>query len=376
MNFSLNYHLEKSLIKIITITFLALGSISCQASRLQEIGESSSATLDKSYIDLDSISQEGNFRIATFLTVYDKARVNSKGLKFDRHTQSTAFDCQRKQFALISTVGYLDGKQIATSTPNPDWKNSFKDMPSTPFSQRTYTLVCGGAMAGSSQPNIGNSTPPGMAQKPKVSSGTGIAITKKGYILTNNHVVNACKTIMVQGVDAQQSAATVEVVDPKNDLALLKTSMMFSQVAKFRSQSKPVKLGEEIGVVGFPLPGILSSEPKATFGQINSVAGMQNDYSLFQFSAPIQGGNSGGPVLDSTGAVVGVVVSQASMLVAALTGNVPQNVNFAIRGELAQIFMNSHGIKYSVAGSSDKLETDEIAERGRQVSVWILCSHE
>jgi hypothetical protein len=163
---------------------------------------------------------------------------------------------------------------------------------------------------------------------------------------------------MVQGVNAQQNVAIVEVADPKNDLALLKTPINFSQVAKFRSQSKPIKLGEEIGVVGFPLMGILSTEPKATFGQINSVAGMQNDYSLFQFSAPIQGGNSGGPVLDATGSVVGVVVSQASILLAAVTGNIPQNVNFAIHGELAQIFMTSHGIKYSVAGYSSKLETD------------------
>lgn len=376
MKISSTNALEKNLIRILIIALLALGSIPCHAARLQEIGESTKASLDKSYIDLDSISQEGDFRTATFLTVYEKARENSHGIKLDRHSQKTAFDCQRRRFSLITTIGFLDGKQIASSPTNTDWKNNFKEIPSDPFSQRSMTIVCGGTIAGSPQPGIGNRVPPNVAQKPKITSGTGIAITNHGYILTNNHVINGCKSIAVQGINAQQSIATVEVVDPKNDLALLRTAMRFSHVAKFRLQTKPLKLGEEIGVVGFPLMGILSSEPKATFGQINSVAGMQNDYSLFQFSAPVQGGNSGGPVLDATGSVVGVVVSQASILLAALTGNIPQNVNFAIRGELAQLFMNSHGIKYGVATASDKLETDEIAELGRQISVLIVCSHE
>src|SRR5262249_12863810 len=155
------------------------------------------------------------------------------------------------------------------------------------------------------------------------------------------------KTIIVKGVNSTALPATIDAADPKNDLAVLKiaSGAQIGVPARFRDTSKPARLGESIGVIGYPLTGFLSTEPKATFGQVNSVAGAYNDYTLLQISAPVQPGNSGGPVLDSSGLVIGVVESQASMAVATLAGNVPQNVNFAIRGEVAQIFLAARGIK-------------------------------
>lgn len=143
MKFLSNFNLGKSLVKIVTIALFALSSLSSHASKLQEIGENTKAGLDKSYIDLDSITQDGNLRIATFLTVYEKARENSHGIKLDRHSQKTAFDCQRKKFALISTVGFFNGKEIGTSPANSDWKSSLNDIPQDTFSQRSFLLVCG-----------------------------------------------------------------------------------------------------------------------------------------------------------------------------------------------------------------------------------------
>jgi len=170
----------------------------------------------------------------------------------------------------------------------------------------------------------------------------------------------------------------VDAVDPKNDLALLKIdpSLAAGKPAVFRRQSRPAKLGESIGVIGYPLTGILSTEPKATFGQINSVAGTNNDYTLLQISAPVQPGNSGGPVLDGSGLVIGVVVSEASMALVAIIGTVPQNVNFAIRGEFAQIFLTAHGVKFDTSGSQRRLETDEIAAAGEKSTVFIMCALE
>jgi len=126
-------------------------------------------------------------------------------------------------------------------------------------------------------------------------------------------------------------------------------------------------------VVGYPLAGILSSEPKATFGQINSVAGINNDYTLLQISAPVQPGNSGGPVFDASGLVIGVVVSQASPTMAAVVGNVPQNVNFAVRGEVAQIFLAAHGIKVSINRRWHTRSTEEIAAMGQKSTVYVAC---
>jgi S1-C subfamily serine protease len=126
-------------------------------------------------------------------------------------------------------------------------------------------------------------------------------------------------------------------------------------------------------VIGYPLAGILSSEPKATFGQINSVAGVNNDYTLLQISAPVQPGNSGGPVFDASGLVIGVVVSQASPAMAAAVGNIPQNVNFAVRGEVAQIFLAAHGIKISTNRRWHTRSTEEIAATGQKSTMFVAC---
>lgn len=213
-------------------------------------------------------------------------------------------------------------------------------------------------------------------QKAKLVTGTGIIINNEGNILTNVHVVNGCKSITVKGYNATAISASIEALDPKNDLAILKTDTIFDEAAVFRPRSKPAKLGENIAVIGYPLTGILSTEPKATFGQVNSVAGINNDYTLLQISAPIQGGNSGGPVLDAAGNVVGIVVSQASLALVAITGAVPQNVNFAIRSEIAQIFMTAHGIKFKTTEHPKKLENDEVAALGEKVAVFIACTRE
>jgi S1-C subfamily serine protease len=194
-------------------------------------------------------------------------------------------------------------------------------------------------------------------------------------VLTNNHVVNHCKSIVVKAMGFPPGAAAVDATDPKNDLAVLRAvnAAALGEPVRFRIQSQPGKLGESIGVIGYPLAGILSSEPKATFGQINSVAGVNNDYTLLQISAPVQPGNSGGPVLDASGLVIGIVVSQASPVMAALAGNVPQNVNFAIRGEMAQIFLAAHGIKVSTGRRWHTRSTDEIAAAGQRSTVFVAC---
>jgi S1-C subfamily serine protease len=197
-------------------------------------------------------------------------------------------------------------------------------------------------------------------------------------VLTNNHVVKGCKAVLIKGRNAAPVPARIDAIDPKNDLAIVKfdPAAAVGTPAVFRRESRPAKLGESIGVIGYPLMGILSAEPKATFGQINSIAGFNNDYTLLQISAPVQPGNSGGPVLDGAGSVIGVVVSQASMALAAITGAVPQNVNFAIRGEFAQIFLTAHGVKFSTSGSQRRLETDEVAALGQKSTVLVVCAAE
>jgi S1-C subfamily serine protease len=346
----------------------------CFASRWQEVGNPGIST-DKILVDTDSVQSDGELRVALIMTVYSAPRTNAHNILLDKRVQRTAFDCANRTFIGIQTIGYLNDKQVGSSPETADWKTKLIPLKTDPLTNRITQLVC-------SQPAVPqNSGGPGASPaqaKPKFMTGSGIVVNSSGDVLTNQHVVKSCKSVLVKGMNMAPVAARVDAVDPKNDLALLKIdpAPAAGKPAAFRRQSRPAKLGESIGVIGYPLTGILSAEPKATFGQINSVAGANNDYTLLQISAPIQPGNSGGPVLDVSGSVIGVIVSQASLALTAIAGAIPQNVNFAIRGDFAQIFLTAHGVKFDTSGSQRKLETDEIAAIGEKSTVLVVCALE
>jgi S1-C subfamily serine protease len=345
----------------------------CMAARWQEVGNQGAST-DKIMVDTDSIQSDDNLRLALIMTVYTAARTNAHNVLLDRHVQRTAFDCTNRTFVAIQTLGYLNNKRVGSSPETVDWRDKLTPLKNDPLTNRIALLVCSAAV---NPPGTTPGSPPA-PPKPKFSSASGIIVNKAGDVLTNYHVVKNCKSVSIKGRNEAPAPARVDAVDPKNDLAILKVdpTLGIGTPAVFRRQSRPPKLGESIGVIGYPLTGFLSAEPKATFGQINSIAGVNNDYTLLQISAPIQPGSSGGPVLDGAGSVIGVVVSQASMALAASTGSVPQNVNFAIRGEFAQIFLTAHGVKFDTTGSQRKLETDEIAAVGQKSTVFIVCAAE
>jgi len=111
-------------------------------ARWQELGNTGQASLDRVYVDLDSIHQDGDYRVASFMTVYEKPRVNPNNVLLDRHVQITAFDCRQRTFALVSTVGYFAGKQVGESPRDSEWRKNLKPVPQDAFSQRAYSLLC------------------------------------------------------------------------------------------------------------------------------------------------------------------------------------------------------------------------------------------
>jgi S1-C subfamily serine protease len=359
------------------LTLMSLIALPCSAARWQEVGNQGIST-DKIMVDSDSIQRDGNLRVVLIMTVYSAPRTNVHNILMDKHVQKTAFDCANRTVIGIQTVGYLNDKQIGTGPETADWRDKLRPLKSDPLNNRIVSLVCSQAIADDKAPGAPGPGAPPPPPKPKFSTGSGIIVNASGDVLTNHHVVTSCKAVLVKGMNTGPVVAKIDAVDPKNDLALLKIDSQspVGTPAVFRNQSRPEKLGETVGVIGYPLPGILSSEPKATFGQINSVAGVNNDYTLLQISAPVQPGNSGGPVLDASGSVIGVVVSQASLSLAAVTGAVPQNVNFAIRGEFAQIFLTAHGVNFATSRSSWKLATDEMAAAGQKSTVLVVCALE
>lgn len=210
-------------------------------------------------------------------------------------------------------------------------------------------------------------------EKPKIKTGTGFYVSIDGHILTNSHVVAGCTQIAVRHPDRTSEPAQKLAEDTKNDLALLRVARRPTAVAVFRQT--PAAPGEQAMAIGFPLPGTLSSEAVVSSGNVSAAAGLGDDVSLIQITAPVQPGNSGGPLIEKSGLVLGVVVAKLDALKFALrTGDIPQNVNFAIKGEVARLFLDTYGVKYSTSAQGKALDPEAIASRGKNLAVFIVCA--
>jgi serine protease Do len=143
--------------------------------------------------------------------------------------------------------------------------------------------------------------------------------------------------------------------------------------AEFRYQPK---LGEAVAVYGFPFGQILATEGNFTLGNVTSVAGLGGDSRHFQISAPIQPGNSGGPVMDGSGRVTGVAISSLDAVkMVNITGHVPQNVNFAISASIAINFLGIKDVAPRIADAAvaPKLEPEKLAEEAKKFTVHVWC---
>lgn len=124
------------------LALTALLAQPCYATHWQVIGRPNNETLGLAYVDMDSIHQDEQYRVATFLTVYSNPTSNAHGIKLDRIAQETAFDCAKHTFALVSTVSYFEGKKTGSSSPSDDWKTRFKGVYEDGFSQRAFDVTC------------------------------------------------------------------------------------------------------------------------------------------------------------------------------------------------------------------------------------------
>jgi S1-C subfamily serine protease len=147
--------------------------------------------------------------------------------------------------------------------------------------------------------------------------------------------------------------------------------MNASAIASFGSRAR---LGQQVAAYGFPYSGILSSGGNFTLGNITSLSGIKDDTRFLQTSEPIQPGNSGGPLLDMSGKVIGVIVAQLdAMTMMVGGGNVPQNVNFAIQGPIVTNFLIAKGISPTVSSAATNLSPPEVADLARKFTVQISC---
>ena len=221
------------------------------------------------------------------------------------------------------------------------------------------------AAPGSGQGAAQGASPPAATRR--VGTGTGFYINRQGHVLTNAHVIDKCRELTISRQGAAAIPASVVKSDASNDLAVL-IAAPSPAVATFRG-GRPVRAGEAVVAYGFPMTGTLSSGGVVTNGSISALSGLRDDSRYLQVSAPIQGGNSGGPLLDTAGNVVGVITASLG----SRSRDVPQNVNFALKTDVARTFLESAGVPIETSAGGRDLSVADIGERARAFSVLIDC---
>jgi hypothetical protein len=213
---------------------------------------------------------------------------------------------------------------------------------------------------------------PLLAQDTALRTGSGFAVSDATHIVTNAHVVEQCRSLRVlQGNRAEP--ARLMAIDPASDLAVLEANLALPRLSVRASPA--VRLGESVIAFGFPLAGSLSMDGNLTTGNVSALAGLRDDPSYVQVTAPVQPGNSGGPLLDEGGNVIGVITAKLDAVsIAKRTGDIPQNVNFAVKAGVLEAFLQRNGVAYEKRVTDQRLQVADIAESAKAASVRIECS--
>jgi S1-C subfamily serine protease len=214
---------------------------------------------------------------------------------------------------------------------------------------------------------------PGKPEKTGTQIGTGFVVSANGHVVTNQHVIDGCVGD-IQGSLTGEAAVMLRVVssDETNDLALLQAPGTFKDIAVIKD--KAVRSGDSVVAIGYPYHGLLTSDFTVTTGIVSSLSGVLNDTRFLQISAAVQPGNSGGPLLASSGEVVGVVAAKLNALkFVKATGNIPENINFAIKTGALRDFLDNSAVSYQTADSKTELKTADIARNARAFTLLVSC---
>jgi S1-C subfamily serine protease len=340
-------------------------------------------------IDLDSFVKHGD------LVQFDIRRLDSNtGSRAVSVVQeSILVNCfTRERGAVTGNARTIDFQPVAQDTPNSvelDIACGNLPPPNTPAAMipgevstvsppvsakrtnRGRSLQRREPEAASTSPAAVEQPVPAVAAQPKPkSTGSGFIIAL-GMVITNEHVSRGCSKLRVRR-GPENFDGTVVTATQRNDLALLKVDGL--SVAHIPGIRTTAHLGEEITTAGHPLSGLLSSDLIVTSGQVNALSGIADDPTLIQISSPVQPGNSGGPLIDHAGNIVGVIVSKLNAgNVAKLTGDVAQNVNFAIKAEMLKLFLDSARVNYRPVGYEKQIGNVKVAQLARDFTVKIEC---
>lgn len=204
-------------------------------------------------------------------------------------------------------------------------------------------------------------------RNPQEWSGTGFALNN-GYVATNYHVIENAKSISIKGIKGDFTAkynATIIATDKYNDLALLQISdndfKGFGSIP-YNVKTSVSDVGEDVFVLGYPLTSTMGDEIKLTTGVISSKTGFQGDVSLYQISAPIQPGNSGGPLFDNKGNLIGIVNAKHKDA---------ENVGYAIKTSYLKNLIES-SISTSILPNNNRIDRQALTEKVKSLKDFVF----
>jgi S1-C subfamily serine protease len=179
------------------------------------------------------------------------------------------------------------------------------------------------------------------------STGSGIIVANNGFVITNFHVVKNAKKIFVTASDNSKVEAKLISFDEEKDIALLKINNKQFNIG-YTLNSASSEVGEQIFVLGFPLINLMGSEIKVTDGIISSLSGFNNDYDYYQVSAAVQPGNSGGPLFDSQGNLIGIITAKYSQ---------GENVSYALKSKIVFDFLKNNKVQIPISNETKLAST-------------------
>ena len=192
------------------------------------------------------------------------------------------------------------------------------------------------------------------------SSGSGFFVSKEGHMITNNHVIDQCETVKTIYYGKEYESQILSV-DRINDLAIIKANINPKKV--YAVSDNDAQLLEDVIVAGYPLGKKISTAIKATSGTVTALAGAGDNYAEFQTDAALNLGNSGGPIIDESGNIVGVAVSKITQA---------ESFNFGIKSSVLRIFANANDLKF-LPQSNKSMKKKELGRLVTEATVYLEC---
>lgn len=206
------------------------------------------------------------------------------------------------------------------------------------------------------------------------SIGTGFFISHSGYMMTNDHVISGCNGVSVETPSGNTWKANVVSTLPTYDLALIKVNEQPPGVAEFNASSF-VELQERADLVGYPTQGLAPRLPIFTEAVRSQHFGIPGDNKRFQIKGDVRFGNSGGPVLDSSGLVIGVIFAELnSVSIYKRTGRVPDDTGIAVTNEVVFSFLERNGVQPNIVSEKrESMPREAVFAKSRDIVARIGC---